>query len=108
MRTYRPSRRTWPGALADKPSPPPSPPDPIASEAGVRQFLDFSQPVAVLLLAVLHFVADADRPYEAVRTIVDSLPSGSYLILTHSTPWRPDRPSDARRSLIYGGVGLKP
>jgi S-adenosyl methyltransferase len=96
----------------------------LAGAAGVRQFLDFSQPVAVLLLAVLHFVADADRPYEAVRTIMDSLPSGSYLVLTHSTPddvpddvtkamkdvtlWRPDRPSYARRSLIYGGVGLKP
>jgi S-adenosyl methyltransferase len=50
---------------------------------------DLRSPVAVLLLAVLHFVADADRPYEAVRTIMDSLPSGSYLVLTHSTPRSP-------------------
>jgi len=30
-----------------------------------------------LIVAVLHFVADADRPYEAVRTIVDALPPGN-------------------------------
>lgn len=52
----------------------------------MRQLIDFSQPVAVLIVAVLHFVADADRPYEAVRTIVDALPSGSYLVLSQSTP----------------------
>jgi S-adenosyl methyltransferase len=72
------------------------------------------QPVAVLLVAVLHFVSDADRPYEAVRTIIDALPPGSYLVLTQNvTRWRPDLPSgqpsrDPRRSLIYGGVGRKP
>ncbi len=57
----------------------------LASER-VRQLLDFSQPAAVLLVAVLHFVTDADRPYDAVRTLVDALAPGSYLVLTHSTP----------------------
>ena len=61
-------------------------PEAILADAGVRQLIDFSQPVAVLLVAVLHFVTDADRPYDAVRTLVDALPSGSYLVLTHSTP----------------------
>ena len=61
-------------------------PQAILADADVRQLIDFSQPVAVLILAVLHFVPDADRPYEAVRTIVDALPPGSYLVLTQSTP----------------------
>ena len=61
-------------------------PEAILADADVRQLIDFSQPVAVLLVAVLHFVTDADRPYEAVRTLVDALPSGSYLVLSHSTP----------------------
>jgi hypothetical protein len=57
----------------------------LASEQ-LRPLLDFSEPMAVLLVAVLHFVADADRPYDAVRTLVDALAPGSYLVLTHSTP----------------------
>ncbi|MGH3249423.1 MAG: SAM-dependent methyltransferase [Trebonia sp.] len=61
-------------------------PKAILADSGLRQLIDFSQPVAVLLVAVLHFVTDADRPYDAVRTIVDALPPGSYLVLTHSTP----------------------
>jgi trans-aconitate methyltransferase len=61
-------------------------PEAILADPGVRQLIDFSQPVAVLLVAVLHFVSDADRPYEAVRTIIDALPPGSYLVLTQSTP----------------------
>ena len=58
----------------------------ILADARVRQCIDFSQPVAVLLVAVLHFVTDAGRPYAAVRTLVDALAPGSYLVLTHSTP----------------------
>jgi S-adenosyl methyltransferase len=39
-----------------------------------------------LLVAVLHFVLDADRPHDAVRTLADALSPGSYLVLTQSTP----------------------
>jgi hypothetical protein len=61
-------------------------PEAIMADERVRQLIDFSQPVAVLLVAVLHFVTAADRPYDAVRTLVDALAPGSYLVLTHSTP----------------------
>ena len=61
-------------------------PEAILANERMRQLLDFSQPVAVLLVAVLHFVTDVDRPYDAVRTLVDALAPGSYLVLTHSTP----------------------
>ncbi len=45
--------------------------------------LDFSQPVAIMLIAVLHFISDADDPYRIVDTLMDAVPSGSYLVLAH-------------------------
>jgi S-adenosyl methyltransferase len=53
----------------------------ILTPAG--QLLDFSQPVAVTLLAILHAIPDSDDPYAVVATIMDAVPSGSYLALSH-------------------------
>jgi len=47
------------------------------------QTLDFSQPVAVMLLIVLHLIPDADDPHGIVTRLVDSLPPGSHLVLSH-------------------------
>ena len=49
-----------------------------------RQLLDFSQPVAVTLLATLHAIPDADDPDAIVSTLMDAVPSGSYLAISHS------------------------
>jgi S-adenosyl methyltransferase len=59
--------------------------DPAAllEDPAIRQHLDFGRPVAVVLLALMHFVADADDPCGIVATIRDALPSGSYLVLAH-------------------------
>jgi hypothetical protein len=51
--------------------------------AGAARTLDFSQPVAVLLVAVMHFIPDADDPYGLVRRLLDAAPPGSYLVLSH-------------------------
>ena len=48
------------------------------------QLSDFSRPVAVLLVAVLHFVADEDDPAGIVRTVRGALVPGSYLIISHT------------------------
>jgi hypothetical protein len=45
--------------------------------------LDFSRPVAVLLLQVLHFIPDSDDPYAVVRRLMEPLVAGSYLVLVH-------------------------
>jgi len=45
--------------------------------------LDFSRPVAVLLLAILHHIDDEDDPHKIVTTLVNAVPSGSYLALSH-------------------------
>ncbi|WP_019629913.1 SAM-dependent methyltransferase [Actinomadura atramentaria] len=51
----------------------------------VRDVLDLTEPVALLLVAVLHFVADADRPHDLVAALLAELPPGSHLVLTHGT-----------------------
>jgi S-adenosyl methyltransferase len=45
--------------------------------------LDFTQPIAILLIGVLHFIPDAEDPYAILRRQVDALPSGSYLVIGH-------------------------
>ncbi|MFG2113047.1 SAM-dependent methyltransferase [Streptomyces sp. NPDC048718] len=47
--------------------------------------LDFSRPVAVLMLGILNFVPDTDEARSIVRTVMAAVPSGSYLALTHPT-----------------------
>jgi SAM-dependent methyltransferase len=58
-------------------------PDAIIDHPEVRAVLDFDQPVVVLLVAVLHFVADADRPDELITRLVDRVVPGSHLVITH-------------------------
>jgi S-adenosyl methyltransferase len=51
----------------------------------VRRLLDLTQPLALLLLGVLPYLEDDDRPYEAVRELRDAMAPGSLLILTHAS-----------------------
>jgi SAM-dependent methyltransferase len=60
-------------------------PQEILSSPVVQSMLDFSQPVALLLLAVLQFIPDEDGPAEIVATLRDALAPGSYLIASHVT-----------------------
>jgi hypothetical protein len=59
-----------------------------------RGLLDFDQPVALLMFAILHFIPDADDPAGLVGRYRDALPPGSYLGVTHATAdSRPDEMS---------------
>jgi len=49
-----------------------------------RNLLDFSRPVAVTLLAILHVIPDADDPHAIVARVMDALPPGSYLVISHA------------------------
>jgi hypothetical protein len=51
--------------------------------AHARGLLDFSQPVAVMLVAVLHLIGPEDHPYSIVSQFMDAVPPGSYLLLSH-------------------------
>jgi SAM-dependent methyltransferase len=53
--------------------------------AGAAETLDLSRPTAVLLLAVLHFIADSDDPAGIVATLVRKLAPGSFVVISHLT-----------------------
>lgn len=59
--------------------------DPAAVLAAAARTLDFSRPVAVLLLAILHFVTDAEDPAGIVAALARGLAPGSYLAISHLT-----------------------
>jgi S-adenosyl methyltransferase len=45
--------------------------------------LDFSQPVAVMLIGILHCIPDEDDPAGIIRRLMDAVPAGSYLAISH-------------------------
>jgi hypothetical protein len=53
----------------------------ILAEAAAT--LDFSEPVALLLIGVLHCIPDSDDPAGLVKRLLDAVPPGSYLIIAH-------------------------
>ncbi|RKN45524.1 SAM-dependent methyltransferase [Micromonospora endolithica] len=60
-------------------------PERILGDPQLAATLDLSRPVALVLVAVAHFLTDEDRPHERVARLVDALPAGSWLALTHFT-----------------------
>ncbi|MGW6302930.1 SAM-dependent methyltransferase [Streptomyces niveus] len=57
----------------------------IVDHPDVRRVIDFDEPVALLLVAILHFITDAEKPEQVVETLRDALPAGSFLVLSHAT-----------------------
>ncbi|WP_406180620.1 SAM-dependent methyltransferase [Streptomyces canus] len=60
-------------------------PQEILASPEVQRLIDLNRPVALLLVAILHFVEDADDPYGAVAELRDALAPGSLLVLTHAS-----------------------
>jgi hypothetical protein len=57
--------------------------EPARILAEAAKTLDFSRPVAVMLIAVLHCIPDQDGPHQIVAELMDAVPPGSYLTLSH-------------------------
>ncbi|WP_037607412.1 SAM-dependent methyltransferase [Streptacidiphilus rugosus] len=57
----------------------------ILRHRSLRETLDLREPVGLILVGVLMLVADADDPWDKVATLLEALPSGSCLALTHVT-----------------------
>ncbi|WP_330172304.1 SAM-dependent methyltransferase [Streptomyces sp. NBC_01498] len=75
-----------------------------------RRLLDFERPVVLSLVALLHFLGDDDDPYKVVRTLVDALPPGSLLVISHGTADFLDPEQAAKVTSTYrsGGITLRP
>jgi hypothetical protein len=58
-------------------------PEQILAAPELRARLDFAQPAALLIVAVLHFVPNEDDPYGCVARLVDAMAPGSYLVISH-------------------------
>ena len=76
-------------------------PETILTNPGLRELIDFTEPVAVLLIAILHFFPDADDPGRILATLRDELPRGSYLAVSHGTADFHDQASVSRASAVY-------
>jgi O-methyltransferase involved in polyketide biosynthesis len=73
--------------------------------------LDMSQPVAVLLIGLLMYFRDSDipNPFEMVATVMEPMPSGSYLAITHPTPdFNPEETAKAVAAAEGAGITLVP
>ena len=57
----------------------------ILNEPQLNDVLDLTEPVALMLVAVLHFVPGRGAAKPLVRQLLDALPSGSYVVATHAT-----------------------
>jgi trans-aconitate methyltransferase len=61
-------------------------PEQILADPALREVIDFGQPVALLFLSILHFVADEDDPAGLIARLLAPFPAGSYVAISHATP----------------------
>ena len=98
----------------------------IVANPQVARLIDWSEPVAILMTAVLHYVHDTDEPGEIIADFRERMAAGSYLILSHvsqgTTPdwaqqavriWHRDRPPVTLRTAaeiraLFTGFDLLP
>jgi hypothetical protein len=72
-------------------------PDAIFGSEPAQELLDFDQPMAIIMAAVLHFVPDSANPHQVVARYVDAMPAGSYLVLSHAAKVNLQRSQDGWR-----------
>jgi hypothetical protein len=80
-------------------------PDEILSEASVNGVLDPTSPIALMLVGIMHHLRDDDGPGKIVKTLVDWLPSGSYVtIVSPSADFDPGAMAAVAASAEQSGV----
>jgi hypothetical protein len=77
-------------------------PGKILANPALRAMLDLGRPVALMLIAILHFLSDADDPHGIVAELVEALPSGSYLVISHLTGDFDKEQADAAQAAAEG------
>ncbi len=101
-------------------------PQAVLANPVTRETLDFDKPIALVLAAVVHLIPDEDEPRRIISTLIDALPSGSYVIASHATAeYVPNaeavnrvynergirggfRPADEFADLVFTGLTLVP
>ena len=57
----------------------------ILDHPALQALFDLDEPMAILLVAILHFIGDDDEPHKLVSEVMDRMPRGSYLVISHGT-----------------------
>jgi len=84
-------------------------PQKILADPKLAATIDLGQPVALMLVAILMFFRDEDNPRRMVSTLVDALPSGSYVAITHPTAdFNADAMAGAVAAAEHAGITLVP
>jgi hypothetical protein len=78
----------------------------LLTDRAIRDLIDFDEPVAVLLIAVLHFLADADKPRDIIRAITSQLVPGSYVAVSHVTADFLDPGAAQAARAVYAGASV--
>jgi hypothetical protein len=60
-------------------------PERVLDAPEVHRYIDFDQPVGLLMVAIFHFVSDEKRPLDILEKYRSAMPGGSYLALSHLT-----------------------
>ncbi|MFI9270958.1 SAM-dependent methyltransferase [Kitasatospora sp. NPDC052896] len=76
----------------------------LLADQGLRDHIDFDQPVGLLLCGILHYVLDEEEPARIVRELVDALPSGSHVFVHHLLA-AGDADAAAAEAVLRQGVG---
>jgi hypothetical protein len=72
-------------------------PERILADPDLRELIDTRQPVALLLLSILHFVADEDDPAGLIARLLAPFPAGSYVAISHVTSDETPQMTDVER-----------
>jgi len=57
----------------------------LLAQPELRQFLDFTRPIGLRAIAILHFVPDNAEARAILKSLIAGIPSGSHVVLTHAT-----------------------
>ena len=76
-------------------------PGKILADPSLHKLIDFTQPVAILLVAILHFIADDEHPYQIADILKAAMPPGSYLVLSHITSDEVSEETSRKAQAVY-------
>ncbi len=84
-------------------------PDKILADPALLGTLDLSEPVALMLVAILMYLSDEENPQSIVSGLLDALPSGSCLTISHpSADFSPEEAADAVAASERSGISFTP
>ncbi|MFD9422431.1 MULTISPECIES: SAM-dependent methyltransferase [unclassified Streptomyces] len=73
-----------------------------------RELLDFDRPVALSLIALMHFLPDEEDPYRITRTLLGALAPGSFLVFSHGTAdQHPELRQETEKAYRKGAIALR-